>query len=150
MPAPCSHGVAIQRASVSGAARWVAGMKMIPLASSRILNADTRASTKRRVFMTTDPLFHMVVEDVFIIAKRGTVVTGKIETGTLKVGDEVVVRGRGREKKAAVGGIESFKKMLQQASQGDTVGILLKDLNKVDVQRGDELVCPDSDFTWNP
>ncbi len=102
--------------------------------------------------MSTDPLFRLVVQDVFSIAKRGTVVTGKIEVGALKVGDEVVIRGRGSEKKTTVSGIESFRKMLQQANQGDTVGILLKDVTKADVQRGDELLSPDStlDFTWKP
>ncbi len=100
--------------------------------------------------MSTDPFFHMLVEDVFSIAKRGTVVTGKIEAGTIKVGDEIMVRGKGVEKRAVVTGIESFRKLLQEAHQGDTVGILLKDISKADVQRGDELVSPGSDSSWKP
>ena len=100
--------------------------------------------------MDTDPLFHMVVEDVFSIAKRGTVVTGKIDTGTLKLGDAILIRGKGSEKKATVGGIEAFRKTLQQANQGDTIGVLLKDINRTDVQRGDELVALGADFTWKP
>ncbi len=99
--------------------------------------------------MSSDPLFRMVVQDVFSIAKRGTVVTGKIETGTLKVGDEVMIRGRGSEKKAVVSGIEAFRKTLQQADQGDTVGVLLKDIAREDVQTGDELLSPTSGFTWS-
>ncbi len=99
--------------------------------------------------MSTDPLFRLVVQDVFSIAKRGTVVTGKIEAGALKVGDEVIIRGRGNEKRTTVTGIESFRKTLQQANQGDTVGILLRDVTKADVQSGDELLSPYSDFTWN-
>ncbi len=99
--------------------------------------------------MSSDPLFRMVVQDVFSIAKRGTVVTGKIETGTLKVGDEVMIRGRGSEKKAVVSGIEAFRKTLQQADQGDTVGVLLKDIARADVQSGDELLSPNSGFTWS-
>lgn len=100
--------------------------------------------------MSIDPFFHMIVEDVFSIAKRGTVVTGKIAAGTIKVGDEIMVRGRGQEKRAVVTGIEAFRQTLQQANQGDSVGILLKDLSKTDVQRGDELLSPGSDFSWNP
>jgi elongation factor Tu len=103
-----------------------------------------------RFGMSSDPLFHMFVQDVFSIAKRGTVVTGKVETGTLKVGDEIVIRGRGAEKKAVVAGIESFRKMLEQANQGDSIGVLLKDMQRTEVQSGDELVSPDSGFTWNP
>lgn len=100
--------------------------------------------------MSSDPPFHMVVQDVFSIARRGTVVTGKIDAGTLKVGDEVMIRGKGDSKKAVVSGIEVFRKMLEQAGQGETVGILLRDISKADVQSGDELVSPDPDFTWKP
>jgi len=100
--------------------------------------------------MSTDPFFHLVVEDVFSIAKRGTVVTGRIEAGTLKVGDEIMIRGRGTEKKAIVTGIEAFRKTLDQATAGDAVGILLKDISRQEVQRGDELLSPGSDFSWKP
>jgi elongation factor Tu len=98
--------------------------------------------------MTTDPFFRMTVEDVFSIAKRGTVVTGKIEQGTLNVGAEVSIQGRNGERKAVVTGIEMFRKILSQANAGDNVGILLKDIPKQDVQRGDVLVSPGPDFTW--
>jgi elongation factor Tu len=100
--------------------------------------------------MTTDPFFRMTVEDVFSIAKRGTVVTGKIEAGTLKVGDEVVIQGSNGERKTVVSGIEMFRKVTSQAKTGDMVGILLKDISKQDVQRGDVILSPDSDFTWKP
>ena len=100
--------------------------------------------------MTTDPTFHMIVEDVFSIRNRGTVVTGKIETGILKVGDQVVIRGVNGEKTTTVSGIESFRKALNQANPGDTVGLLLKDLSKQDIQHGDEILAPQNDFTWNP
>ncbi len=100
--------------------------------------------------MSVDPFFHLVVEDVFSIAKRGTVVTGRIEAGTLKVGDEIMIRGRGTEKKAIVTGIEAFRKTLDQATTGDAVGILLKDISRQEVQRGDELLSPGSDFSWKP
>jgi elongation factor Tu len=100
--------------------------------------------------MTADPLFHMIVEDVFSIRGRGTVVTGKIDTGSLKVGDEIMIRGAKGDKKAVVTGIEAFRKTLEQAKSGDTVGILLRDITKEDVAKGDELHSPGMDFTWKP
>ena len=100
--------------------------------------------------MTTDPYFRMTVEDVFSIAKRGTVVTGKIEAGTLNIGDEVVIQGKNGERKTVVGGIEMLRKMLTQATMGDRVGILFKDISKQDVQPGDVVVSPNSEFTWKP
>ena len=100
--------------------------------------------------MSTDPFFRMTVQDVFSIKGRGTVVTGKIETGTLKVGDEVAVQGKNGEKRTVVTGIEAFRKILDQANVGDNVGILLKDVAKQDIQPGDVVLCPGSDFTWKP
>ncbi len=108
------------------------------------------AFTKRRRRMTTDPFLRMIVEDVFMIRGRGTVVTGKIETGILKVGDDVVIKGANGQKTTTVTGIESFRKALNQANPGDTVGLLLKDLSKQDIQHGDEILAPQNDFTWNP
>ena len=100
--------------------------------------------------MTTDPSFRMTVEDVFSIAKRGTVVTGKIEAGALNVGDEVVIQRGSGERKTVVAGIEIFRKIVSQARAGDTVGILLKDISGQDVQRGDVILSPNSDFSWKP
>ncbi len=100
--------------------------------------------------MTTDPLFRMSVQDVFSIRGRGTVVTGKIENGTLNVGDEISIQRQGSIKKTIVTGIESFRKQLQQAQAGDNVGVLLRDIDKPDIQRGDILMGSDSEFTWNP
>ncbi len=96
--------------------------------------------------MSPDPLFRMVVEDVFSIAKRGTVVTGKIEAGTVRVGDEILIRRKGSGRKTVVAGIEAFRKGLDQASQGDAVGILLKDVGREQVQKGDELVSASAGF----
>jgi len=98
--------------------------------------------------MSTDPFFHMTVEDVFSIKGRGTVVTGKIESGTIKVGDEITIQGNNGDKKAVVTGIEMFRKTMSQANVGDNIGILLKDIIKQDVQRGDVLLCPGEDFAW--
>ena len=100
--------------------------------------------------MTTDPSFRMTVEDVFSIAKRGTVVTGKIEAGTLNVGDEVVIQAQAGERKTTVNGLEKFRKKLEQANAGDLVGILFKDIAKDDIQRGDVILSPNADFSWKP
>ena len=100
--------------------------------------------------MSSDAFFRMTVKDVFSIAKRGTVVTGTVEAGSLKTGDEVLIRGQGGEKKALVTGIESFRKTIGQANAGDNIGVLLKDLNKTDVAPGDVLVGSGSEFSWNP
>jgi elongation factor Tu len=100
--------------------------------------------------MSTDPSFKMTVEDVFVIAKRGTVAVGKVESGTLKVGDEITIRGRGGSKRAVVSGLEMFRKVLEQVKSGDNVGILLKDISRDDIQRGDELLGGEIDFSWKP
>jgi elongation factor Tu len=100
--------------------------------------------------MPTDPFFRMTVDDVFSIKGRGTVVTGKIETGTIKVGDEILIQGKSGEAKTIVTGIEMFRKTVSQANVGDTVGILFKDIAKQDVQPGDVILCPGSDFSWKP
>ena len=96
--------------------------------------------------MSTDPTFRMTVQDVFAIRDRGTVVTGKIESGTIKTGDEINILRQGSVKKTVVTGIEMFRKQLQQAQTGDNVGLLLRNIGKQDVQRGDALVGADSAF----
>ena len=100
--------------------------------------------------MSTDPFFRMTVEDVFSIKGRGTVVTGKIETGTIKIGDEITIQGRNGEKRTIVSGIEMFRKTMNQAGTGDNVGLLLKDIARPEIQQGDVLLSPGSDFTWKP
>jgi elongation factor Tu len=100
--------------------------------------------------MPTDPFFQMTVEDVFFIRSRGTVVTGKIEAGTLKSGDQVALQHGGASRTVTVSGIEMFRKMLDQANAGDNVGLLFKDLTKDDVARGDVLSggTGGQDFSW--
>ncbi|HTX92272.1 MAG TPA: EF-Tu/IF-2/RF-3 family GTPase [Anaerolineales bacterium] len=100
--------------------------------------------------MTTDPLFRMTVQDVFSIRDRGTVITGKIESGALSVGDEIAIQRQGTARKAVVTGLESFRKQIGQASAGDEVGVLLRDVTKDDVRRGDVLVGSSPEFTWKP
>lgn len=93
--------------------------------------------------MPTDPFFRMRVSDVFSIRGRGIVVTGSVESGSLRPGDEVIIRGGLRDKKAVVTSIEAFRKVIEEAKAGDTVGVLLKDINKQDVEHGFELASPD-------
>src|SRR6266540_5974838 len=90
--------------------------------------------------MATDPSFRMTIADVFSIRGRGTVVTGRIESGTLQVGDDVYIQGQTRSQQTVVIGIETFRKQLKLASTGDNVGVLLQNVAKDDVQSGDVLV----------
>ena len=84
-----------------------------------------------------DKPFLMPVEDVFSITGRGTVATGRIETGVVKVGDEVQIIGLGADgKKSVVTGVEMFRKLLDQGEAGDNVGLLLRGIDKNEVKRG--------------
>jgi len=90
-----------------------------------------------------DKPFLMPVEDVFSITGRGTVATGRIETGVIKVGDEVQLIGLGSEgKKSVVTGVEMFRKLLDQGEAGDNVGLLLRGIDKDEVKRGMVLTHP--------
>ena len=89
-----------------------------------------------------DKTFVMPVEDVFSISGRGTVVTGRIETGVIKVGDEVEVVGIRPTQKTTVTGIEMFRKLLDQGQAGDNAGLLLRGLKRDDVERGQVLAKP--------
>jgi elongation factor Tu len=91
-----------------------------------------------------DRPFLMPVEDVFSIKGRGTVVTGKIEQGVLKVGDEVEIIGVRDTQKTTVTGIEMFHKLLDQGQAGDNAGILLRGIERTDVERGQVLAKPGS------
>jgi elongation factor Tu len=83
-----------------------------------------------------DKPFALSVEGVFSISGRGTVATGRIERGKVKVGDEVEVIGFGSTHKTAVTGIEMFRKSMEEAMAGDNVGLLLRGLKKEDIERG--------------
>jgi len=101
--------------------------------------------------MSNDPLFCMKVEDVFFIRGRGTVAVGRIEQGTLSTGDEVDIQRGDSTRRVVVAGLEMFQKTLDQAGAGDNVGVLLKDVGKDDIQRGDMLMgVGGGDFTWKP
>ena len=92
----------------------------------------------------TDKPFLMPIEDVFSISGRGTVVTGRIERGTVKVGEEVEIIGFTPTQKKVVTGVEMFRKLLDAGVAGDNVGILLRGVEKDDVERGQVLAKPGS------
>ena len=89
-----------------------------------------------------DKPFLMPVEDVFSITGRGTVATGRIETGRCKIGDEVQLLGLGEDKKSVITGVEMFRKTLAEGEAGDNVGLLLRGIDKEEVKRGMVVVHP--------
>jgi len=91
-----------------------------------------------------DKPFLMPVEDVFTITGRGTVVTGRIERGKIKTGEEVALVGLGSEKKTVVTGVEMFRKILDDGQAGDNVGLLLRGVGKEEVERGMVVAKPGS------
>jgi elongation factor Tu len=91
-----------------------------------------------------DRPFLMPIEDVFSISGRGTVVTGRVERGIVKVGDEVEIVGLRDTTKTIVTGVEMFRKLLDQAEAGDNAGALLRGTKREDVQRGQVLAAPGS------
>ena len=89
-----------------------------------------------------DKPFLMPVEDVFSITGRGTVATGRIETGRCKIGDEVQLLGLGEDKKSVITGVEMFRKTLPEGEAGDNVGLLLRAFDKDELKRGMVVVRP--------
>jgi elongation factor Tu len=101
-----------------------------------------------------DMPFLMPIEDVFSITGRGTVVTGRIERGIVKVGEEVEIIGLGDTRKSVVTGVEMFRKLLDQGQAGDNVGALLRGIDKTTIERGMVLakpgtITPHTKFTAN-
>jgi elongation factor Tu len=91
-----------------------------------------------------DQPFLMPIEDVFSISGRGTVVTGRVERGIIKVGEEVEIVGLRATQKTTVTGVEMFRKLLDQGQAGDNVGVLLRGTKREDVERGQVLCKPGS------
>ena len=91
-----------------------------------------------------DKPFLMPVEDVFTITGRGTVATGRVERGIVKNGDTIEIVGMGPTKTTVITGVEMFKKLLDQAESGDNVGLLLRGIDRKDIQRGQVLAAPKS------
>jgi len=121
--------------AINGEAKWVESiMKLMDAVDSYI------PQPKRDV----EKPFLMPVEDVFSISGRGTVVTGRVERGVIKVGEEVEIVGFRDAQKTTCTGVEMFKKLLDQGEAGDNVGILLRGTKREDVQRGQVLAKPGS------
>ncbi|MDR1008872.1 MAG: elongation factor Tu [Rickettsiales bacterium] len=91
-----------------------------------------------------DKPFLMPIEDVFSISGRGTVVTGRVETGVIKVGEEIEIVGIKPTQKTTVTGVEMFRKLLDQGQAGDNIGVLLRGTKKEEVERGQVLAKPGS------
>jgi len=91
-----------------------------------------------------DKPFLMPIEDIFTISGRGTVVTGRVERGRVKVGEEVEIVGFGETKKRVVTGVEMFRKTLDEGIAGDNIGVLLRGTDKDEVERGMVLAAPGS------
>ena len=84
----------------------------------------------------------MAIEDVFTITGRGTVGTGRIDRGVIKVGESVEIVGLKETKKTVVTGVEMFRKLLDQGQAGDNIGVLLRGIERNDIERGQVLAAP--------
>ncbi len=92
----------------------------------------------------TDKPFLMPIEDVFSISGRGTVVTGRVEKGSVKVGEEVEIVGFKDTTKTVVTGVEMFRKILDEGQAGDNIGVLLRGVKREEIERGQVLAQPGS------
>ncbi len=126
---------ALEEAKAGSVGEW--GEKVLKL----MAEVDAYIPTPER---DTEKTFLMPVEDVFSIAGRGTVVTGRIERGVVKVGDEVEIVGIRATQKTTVTGVEMFRKELEKGEAGDNVGVLLRGTKKEEVERGMVLCKPGS------
>ncbi len=131
--APVIRGSAIK--AIEGDPEWVAKIEELYAALDSYIPEPVRE---------TDKPFLMPVEDVFSITGRGTVATGRIERGIVKVGEEVQLVGFGADKKTTVTGVEMFRKLLDEGRAGDNVGLLLRGVEKTDIERGMVLAKPGS------
>ena len=122
---PVIRGAALK--AIEGDATWVAKIDELFAALDAHIPQPVRE---------TDKPFLMPVEDVFSITGRGTVATGRIERGRIKVGEEVQLIGFNAEKKAVVTGVEAFRKLLDDGQAGDNVGLLLRGVDKLEIERG--------------
>jgi elongation factor Tu len=121
--------------AISGNANWVEKIEELYNALDTYIPQPVRE---------IDKPFLLPVEDVFSITGRGTVATGRIERGVVKVGEEVALVGFGSDKKSVVTGVEMFRKLLDQGQAGDNVGLLLRGVDKKDIERGMVLAKPGS------
>ena len=131
--APVIRGSAIK--AIEGDAEWIKKIDELYNALDTFIPEPVRDVEKP---------FLMPVEDVFSITGRGTVATGRIERGKIKVGEDVALVGFGSEKKTGVPGVEMFRKLLDDGQAGDNVGLLLRGVEKTDIERGMVLAKPGS------
>jgi elongation factor Tu len=121
--------------ALNGDAKWVKSIKDL------LATIDVEIPEPVREI---DKPFLLAVEDVFSIKGRGTVATGRIERGVVKVGDEAAIVGYGSEVKTIITGVEMFRKQLDQGQAGDNVGVLLRGIEKDAIERGQVLAKPGS------
>jgi len=135
---------ALECACGSGECEWCGSIDQLMNAIDTFIPMPVRA---------LDKPFLMAIEDVFTITGRGTVATGRVERGVVKVGDEVEIVGIHPEtRKTVVTGVEMFRKLLDQAQAGDNVGVLLRGVARTEIERGQVLckpgsITPHTDFT---
>jgi elongation factor Tu len=122
---PVIRGSAIK--AIDGDPKWIAKIQELYDALDTFIPEPVRE---------IDKPFLMPVEDVFSITGRGTVATGRIERGKIKVGEEISLIGFGSEKKAVVTGVEMFRKLLDEGVAGDNAGLLLRGVEKTEIERG--------------
>ena len=121
--------------ALNGEEKWVKAIDELMEAVDTYIPTPTR---------DTDKPFLMPVEDVFTITGRGTVATGRVERGQLKLNDELEIVGLHETQKTVATGIEMFRKLLDFAEAGDNVGVLLRGINRDQIQRGQVLAKPGS------
>ena len=130
---PVIHGSALL--ALQGQPEWEAKINELMAAVDEYIPTPARQ---------TDLPFLMPVEDVFSITGRGTVATGRVELGVVKVGDVVEIIGYHETKSTTVTGVEMFRKLLDQAEAGDNIGALLRGISREEIQRGQVLAKPGS------
>ncbi len=121
--------------ALNGEEKWVKGIEELMAAVDSYIDTPVRQ---------TDKPFLMPVEDVFTITGRGTVATGRVERGQVKVGDTIEIVGLTDTKSTVVTGVEMFRKLLDYAEAGDNIGALLRGINREQVERGQVLAKPKS------
>ena len=131
--APVIRGAAIK--AIEGDAQWISKIQELYEALDTYIPQPVRE---------IDKPFLLPVEDVFSITGRGTVATGRIERGRIKVGEELELVGFGANKKTVVTGVEMFRKLLDSGEAGDNVGLLLRGVDKKEIERGMVLAKPGS------
>jgi elongation factor Tu len=130
---PVIRGSAIK--AIEGDPKWIAKLEELYSALDNYIPEPQRE---------VDKAFLMPVEDVFTITGRGTVATGRIDRGRIKVGEEIALIGFGSDKKTVCTGVEMFRKLLDEGQAGDNVGLLLRGIEKKDVERGMVMAKPGS------